>query len=284
MESSDIEGECDTLETPCLIKCSVKSHFIHLHTFLQCTTATRCPNGNECPDGEFCYRDFVCDPPPTLPPALLATTASTVASSSVNSSSKNNSGGNKDADLASLLGLTESFTATKKPPATTDAGAATSPTPSSVEQKQPAVKEQASLTVTVSQDTEVAPIDACNLCGNSGQLDWSERVTYDNKEISCGEFGWIFLSQRIVEGSDQCLNLRSQYFGKCCYMKPAGEGCDLCDTGINGPWHDIREGVNVEYDGATISCNDLQAKVRTRLEPTSDQCINAKDDHFDDCW
>ena len=76
------------------------------------------------------------------------------------------------------------------------------------------------------QVQQISPEDACDICGNS-QLDWLQRVTFDDKDVSCGEFGWIFQSQNIAEGSDQCLDLRAQYFGKCCYTKPAIEGCDL---------------------------------------------------------
>ena len=145
-------------------------------------------------------------------------------------------------------------------------------------------KESAS--VVQQQQSNIPSEEACNLCGNSGQLDWSEQVTYEKSSISCGEFGWIFLSDNIAEGSDTCLNLRSKYFDKCCYTKPVGgDGCSLCDTGVEGTWHDIRENVNVKFNGDDdVSCMDLQNKVRTRFEPESDECLKTKEEHFDSCW
>lgn len=198
----------------------------------QCNSATRCPNGNECAEGEFCYKDFVCNPPP-LPTTTTSTVASTTASTASLDYAANDSSANMD-------------------------GEATTNEP-------------------------LVPSESCSICGNS-QLDWSQRVTFEGSDISCGEFGWIFLSGNIQEGSDRCLNFRAQYFNKCCYAKQVGNGCDLCDTGPEGTWHDIREDIDVEYNGDKISCPDLSNKVRTRFDPSSEQCSEAQSQHFSDCW
>ena len=108
-------------------------------------------------------------------------------------------------------------------------------------------------------------------------------MNFQDNDISCGEFGWIFLSENILEGSDQCLKLRARYFGKCCYTKPAGVGCNICDTDIEGSWHEIRETVNVEFDGDSTSCADLSNKISTRFEPDSAQCIDTKNEYFESC-
>ncbi|KAL9186471.1 hypothetical protein ACHAXT_005709 [Thalassiosira profunda] len=127
------------------------------------------------------------------------------------------------------------------------------------------------------------PSEPCNLCGNA-QIDWSQSVTFEGHgEISCGEFGWIFASKSVFEGSDQCLNSRARYFDDCCYAKSVGSGCNLCDSGPHGAWHDIQKNVDVEYDGDTISCADLSDKVRTRFEPSSEQCSDVMNQHFSDC-
>ena len=109
-------------------------------------------------------------------------------------------------------------------------------------------------------------------------------MSYNGNDISCGEFGWIFSSERVEEGSDQCLASRVMFYDKCCYTKPAGDGCDLCDTGIEGTWHDIQENVMVNFEGAGITCGDLQNKARTRFDPDGDQCFAARNEHFESCW
>ncbi|KAL7533175.1 hypothetical protein ACHAWF_004368 [Thalassiosira exigua] len=197
-----------------------------------CMTATRCPNGDECAEGEFCYRDFLCKPPPT--PLPTTTTVATMAS-------------NKEPAM--------------------DGGGATGSTGNDG--------------MSTSQGAQASD-ETCSLCGNS-QLDWSQRVTFDDNDVSCGEFGWIFLSENVHEGSTRCLNFRAQYFGQCCYAKPLGNGCELCDGGGGGPRHEVQRGVNVEFDGNEVSCAELSDKVRSRFAPNDEQCTVTKDEHFDAC-
>jgi len=130
---------------------------------------------------------------------------------------------------------------------------------------------------------QTIPSEACSLCGNSGQLNWSEIVNFDSNDISCGELFSTFLSENILEGSDRCLNFRAQYSGECCDTNLAGDGCDLCETGADVPWHDIQEDVNVDFDGDKISCANLSNMITTRFEPSSAECIDIKDEYFYGC-
>ena len=92
------------------------------------------------------------------------------------------------------------------------------------------------------------------------------------------------ISENIAEGSDKCIIFRDQYVNKCCYTKPAGDGCDLCDTGTDWPSHNIQQNAIVEFDASSISCADLSNKVRARFEPSSAQCVDTRSEHFNDCW
>jgi len=205
-----------------------------------CESATKCPTGMECAEGEFCYRDFVCDPPPTT-----TTTTSTTVAVAIS-----DMGGGTGSNQATSLESYESY------------------------------KSDESSTSDINQ--KIKPSEACSLCGNA-ELDWSQQIYFDGADISCGEFGWLFLYHNIVEGSDQCLNFRAQFFGKCCYTRPAGAGCDLCDTGPGSPWHDTRQDKNVEFDGDEISCVDLQNKGRQRFEPSGQQCADLKNNFMSSC-
>ena len=249
-------------------------------------------------NGEFCYRDFVCDPPKIPdPPAVVAKpnnpmteTGTTVSPLASVFASIEESGATTTtvSPLASVFASIQESGSSggggngsnpKAPPGGDGSGSnQNNPTTGQSPQQQwtPQQHQQ--------QVQQISPEDACDICGNS-QLDWSQRVTFDDKDVSCGEFGWIFQSQNIAEGSDQCLDLRAQYFGKCCYTKPAIGGCDLCDTGIDdGAWHDVRDGVSVVVDGDETSCADFSSKLRTRFDTMDSQCMGSKTKHFDDCW
>jgi len=126
------------------------------------------------------------------------------------------------------------------------------------------------------------PLESCSLCGNS-KLNWSQMVNFGGNDMSCEEFGRLFESESISEGSDRCLNFRAQYFGECCHAEHAGVGCDLCGTGIDGPRHDIRDDVNVEFDDDKISCADLSNEISARFEPASAQCTDIKNTRFEPC-
>jgi len=123
--------------------------------------------------------------------------------------------------------------------------------------------------------------ESCSICGNL-ELDRSQKVNFGGNVVSCGEFDRIFLSESISEASDRCLDFRAQLFGKCCHSENAGDGCDLCGTGINGPRHVIQGDVHVEFDGDEISCTYLSDKISI-IKPSSGQCIEMKNKHFNDC-
>lgn len=128
------------------------------------------------------------------------------------------------------------------------------------------------------------PSEFCSLCASDGQLIRSEPVTYAGNEISCGEFGWIFLSKNIADGSDKCLDIQTQYAGTCCSSKSSGDECDLCNAGIDRPWHDVQAKEVVQFEGNSFSCVELSNEIRARFDPTSERCIDLRGQYFNDCW
>lgn len=128
------------------------------------------------------------------------------------------------------------------------------------------------------------PSEFCSVCDSDGQLIRSAPVTYDGNNISCGEFGWISLSENIAEGSDKCFDIRAQYAGTCCNTRTASDGCDLCNTKVDMPWHDVQSNKSVQFEGEAISCVELSDTIRTRFELASDQCLDTAEQYFNDCW
>ena len=128
------------------------------------------------------------------------------------------------------------------------------------------------------------PSEFCSICDSDEQLTRSEPVNYDGNNISCGEFGWIFLSENIAEGSDKCLDIRAQHAGTCCNTKISGDECDLCNTGVDRPWHDVQVNKNVQFEGEAISCIALSDKIRARFGLASEQCVDSVEQYFEDCW
>ena len=142
--------------------------------------------------------------------------------------------------------------------------------------------QQPDLASQMTPQSQPLPSESCRLCGDS-ELDSSQRVNLLGNDLSCGEFDDVFVSENVLEGSDHCLNVRSQYFDKCCFAKSSGDVCDLCGAEIDGLRHVVRNDVNVEFDGDQVSCADLSKKANT-IELSSGQCVDMKNEHFYECW
>mmetsp|Transcript_23553 Transcript_23553/g.50865 ORF Transcript_23553/g.50865 Transcript_23553/m.50865 type:complete len:1125 (+) Transcript_23553:119-3493(+) len=141
--------------------------------------------------------------------------------------------------------------------------------------------QQPQLASQTTPQSQPLPSESCSLCGDS-ELDSSQRADLLGNDLSCGEFDDVFVSEKILEGSDQCLNFRSQYFDKCCFAKSSGDVCDLCGAEIEGLRHVVRNDVNVEFFGDQVSCADLSKKANT-IEVSNGQCVDMKNEHFYEC-
>jgi len=134
----------------------------------------------------------------------------------------------------------------------------------------------------VSDEPSEALLEPCDICGTAGQIDWSKTIQFNGTNISCGEFGWIFSSSKIYEGSNQCLRMRASYFGSCCFSTPQ-DGCNLCGVNAEGNSYELRTDVSIEFDGEALSCVEASYKISSKFEATSATCANAQVTHFSDC-
>lgn len=229
--------------------------------------------------GEFCYRNFVCDPP------LTTTTSS-------NKPVSDDAGGGFE---GATLSTPSSIVAEKGEDNITDkqnnendvtAEVPTQNEPTNVMNNN-IENNQSNPTTSGDYQSNNDPnsilIEPCDICGSAGQIDWAKTVEFNGTDISCGEFGWIFAAGHVYEGSDQCLIMRASYFGSCCFTTPEN-GCKLCDTGVNGPFYDVRTNVNVDFDGEQMSCAELSNKISTKFEAYSQTCTDSQTNHFSDCW
>ncbi len=127
-----------------------------------------------------------------------------------------------------------------------------------------------------------AVLEPCDICGTAGQIDWSKTIQFNGTDISCGEFGWIFSSSKIYEGSNQCLTMRASYFGSCCFSTPQN-GCNLCGVNADGNSYELRTDVSVEFDGESLSCVEASYRISSKFDATSATCADAQVAHFSDC-
>jgi hypothetical protein len=232
-----------------------------------CENATPCPRGDECAEGYTCFAagspcakkqgSNAADVTATTTAATVtATTAATTTSTTVATTSKSPV-------------ITDSNTSSDEGPIGDIAilNGDTNQSPSDQ---------------TTGSKDEIT-IKNCDVCDGAGQLDLSQTVMFEGKSTSCGEFGWIFGSQNVLEGSEICLNYRSTYSGQCCFNPPSN-GCALCDTGMSGDWYDVRVDAKTTYNGESdVSCTQVSNQIRSKIESSSAQCAEVKRDHFDTC-
>ena len=127
---------------------------------------------------------------------------------------------------------------------------------------------------TPTDESQVEPIDSCNICGDI-EVDWEVRVDHEGNDISCGEFGWIF-KNKVEAGSEKCTDYRAMYFDTCCKTKSSHTGCGLCATEMDGDSSDIEQAKTVQFDGVDVSCAEVNKRIKTRFGPASAQCADVQ--------
>lgn len=65
--------------------------------------------------------------------------------------------------------------------------------------------------------------ETCSLCRDS-KIVQSQRINLGGTDLTCGDTRWVLSSGGISEGSNLCIEFRTQYFDKCCTTMPAAEG------------------------------------------------------------
>lgn len=118
----------------------------------------------------------------------------------------------------------------------------------------------------------------CNICGEY-DLDWDVFVNFEGEDMSCGDFNEIFREEAVVDGSEQCLELQSEYFDTCCYTSPT-TSCQLCKQGDT--FFDLNKNVEVDFNGPT-TCGEVANFMSRRIEDTDPVCGVTQTSLFDEC-
>mmetsp|Transcript_8489 Transcript_8489/g.18999 ORF Transcript_8489/g.18999 Transcript_8489/m.18999 type:complete len:903 (+) Transcript_8489:307-3015(+) len=164
-----------------------------------CANSLPCPKGDECPVGETCFHASPCA---NNPDNVESTPEPEIA---------------KKTPVTSAEPTQPISPALLPDEANMESKSSTPVVSGEVNQNPPISSEASSQTQPV--------LETCSLCGDS-TLDESQYVNLDGNglHISCSQFGYLFSSQSIFEGSEKCLNYRGQYSDKCCNIKQDGDG------------------------------------------------------------
>jgi len=118
--------------------------------------------------------------------------------------------------------------------------------------------------------------DKCSLCGDL-QLNAAVSVENDGTKIGCSEFdSFIFASNLITEGTDECSAFQAEYRDTCCFDVP----CGLCTKGDKT--YSIKEDASVSYGGTDTTCSDVSDFLAQDMSQ-SNTCLAAKENIFNDC-
>jgi biotin carboxyl carrier protein len=116
----------------------------------------------------------------------------------------------------------------------------------------------------------------CSLCGDL-QLDASTSVDHSGTKVGCSEFdSFVFASNLITEGTDECSMFQTEYRDTCCYDIP----CNLCSKGDK--MYTIKEEASVTYGGTPTTCSDVSDFLSQDMSQ-SNNCLAAQENIFDDC-
>jgi biotin carboxyl carrier protein len=118
--------------------------------------------------------------------------------------------------------------------------------------------------------------DKCSLCGNL-QLDGSVTVDHSGTTFGCSEFdSFVFASNLITEGTEECSMFQAEYRDTCCYDVP----CNLCSNGDK--LFSIKEEASVSYGGSQTTCSDVSDFLSQDMSQ-SNNCLAAQENIFNDC-
>ena len=116
----------------------------------------------------------------------------------------------------------------------------------------------------------------CSLCGDL-QIDAATSVDHSGTKVGCSEFdSFIFASNLITEGTDECTMFQQEYRDTCCYDIP----CNLCSNGDK--IYSIKEEASVTYGGTPTTCSDVSEFLSQDMSQSS-SCLVAQENIFSDC-
>jgi hypothetical protein len=120
----------------------------------------------------------------------------------------------------------------------------------------------------------------CNICKTGWAVNWNHDLQLEGLASTCMDVYTSLRSERIKEGSDKCESIKFAVEHECCYKLPNNQ-CALCQNS-NGTFLNTNWNNEVEYQGATRTCSDLNAILGSE-ELDSIICLTARDDYWDDC-
>jgi predicted 3-demethylubiquinone-9 3-methyltransferase (glyoxalase superfamily) len=119
--------------------------------------------------------------------------------------------------------------------------------------------------------------DQCSLCGDL-QTDPALSVTHDGTKMGCGEFdSYIFSSNLIEEGSNECKAFQTEHRPTCCY----DVACSLCAKGDEV--YTTKEAVMVQYGGSQATCGEVANFLYEQEMSQSNVCLTAQKDIMSSC-
>lgn len=119
--------------------------------------------------------------------------------------------------------------------------------------------------------------DQCSLCGGL-QTDAALSVTHDEAQLGCSEFdSYIFSSNLIEEGSNECNAFQNEHRESCCY----DIACSLCAKGDD--IYTIKESSMVQYGGSEVTCGEVANFLYEQEMSQSNVCLAAHENIFSDC-
>jgi len=123
--------------------------------------------------------------------------------------------------------------------------------------------------------------EKCSLCGDS-DIDWKATVVFSGGEVSCHELdSKIFVDAGIDKDSPRCESSQNLFDKTCCIQAPE-KPCNLCRSS-NGKYFNTKSNERVSYNGEVKTCLEVHHFLNSRREQSSEHCIDAKGELFDQC-
>jgi len=118
----------------------------------------------------------------------------------------------------------------------------------------------------------------CALCGGL-QNNAALSVVHDETQLGCSEFdSYIFASNLIEEGSNECKAFQDEHREVCCY----DISCSLCAKGDN--IYTTKETSMVQYGGAEeVACGEVANFLYQQEMSQGNACLAAQENIFNDC-
>ncbi len=104
---------------------------------------------------------------------------------------------------------------------------------------------------------------------------------YSGVELNCHDLdSKIFVEKGIASDTPTCKTSQDAYSGFCC-IQPLEEPCDICN--MNGVSFQMTDNMKIFYEGKSHTCLEVHNSLYSRREQTSEICISAQGNLFDQC-